>query len=324
MTSIGLVLGAGGVVGAAYHVGALAAIADVTGWDARRADLIVGTSAGSGVAATLRVGFSPADQYARSQDEEMSEEGKRLGTLIPRERVRLPDAPGFDPLSFLRPSAPWLLAPAFLAPGPVRPGLLAGLLPRGRISTELLGERIRALSSDRWPDRPTWICATRLRDGKRVVFGRDAVDAPDLGTAVQASSAIPGYFEPVHIGDHDYIDGATFSPTNADLVARLGYDLVIVVSPMSAVSAASGPSIGAAGRAFSSRVLSREVAQVREAGTPVLVVQPAADDLRAMRGNPLDNDLASPVARQARASVARYLEDSAVADRVERLRATTN
>jgi NTE family protein len=322
MTSIALVLGAGGVVGAAYHVGAIAALADAAGWDARRADLIVGTSAGSGVAATLRVGFSPADHYARSQDEEMSDEGKRLGAYIPRERVKVPGPPSFDPLAFLRPAAPWLIAPAFLSPGPFRPGLLAGLLPRGRIGSEVLGERIRVVLQDRWPEPPTWICATRLRDGKRVVFGRDDVDVPDLGTAVQASSAIPSYFEPVRIGDREYIDGATFSPTNADLVARLGYDLVVVVSPMSAVSDASGPSLGAAGRMYNGRTLSREVAQIREAGTPVLVIQPTGDDLAVMRGNPLDNELAPPVARQARESVARYVDDPRVADRVAVLRAT--
>jgi len=322
MTSIALVLGAGGVVGAAYHVGAVAALADVTGWDARTADLIVGTSAGSGVAATLRVGFSPADHFARSQDEAMSDEGQRLGAYIPRERVKIPSAPGFDPRTFFRPTAPWLIAPAFLAPGPIRPGLLAGLLPRGRVESDVLGDRIRVLLDDRWPDRPTWICATRVRDGKRVVFGRDDVDVPDLGIAVQASSAIPSFFEPVRIGDHEYIDGATFSPTNADLVARLGYDLVVVVSPMSAVSSASGPSLSTAGRALSARTLGREVARIRETGTPVLVIQPTADDLDVMRGNPLDNDLAAPVARQARTSVARYLDDSKVADRVAVLRAT--
>src|SRR5690349_19155028 len=54
---VGLVLGAGGVVGHAFHAGVLAALEDVAGFDARDADLIVGTSAGSVVGALLRAGF---------------------------------------------------------------------------------------------------------------------------------------------------------------------------------------------------------------------------------------------------------------------------
>ena len=61
MTAIGLVLGAGGVVGGAYHAAALAALENATGWDARTADLIVGTSAGAGVAAGLRAGIKASE-----------------------------------------------------------------------------------------------------------------------------------------------------------------------------------------------------------------------------------------------------------------------
>jgi NTE family protein len=44
---VGLVLGAGGVVGGAFHSAVLAALQETTGWDPRTADVIVGTSAGS-------------------------------------------------------------------------------------------------------------------------------------------------------------------------------------------------------------------------------------------------------------------------------------
>ena len=56
MTRIGLVLGAGGVAGQAFHAGVLTALDDVAGFDARRAEVIVGTSAGSIAAAFLRAG----------------------------------------------------------------------------------------------------------------------------------------------------------------------------------------------------------------------------------------------------------------------------
>nr|MBA2497574.1 patatin [Acidimicrobiia bacterium] len=58
MPSIGLVLGAGGVVGSAWHAGVLAALETATGWDARDAAVVVGTSAGSVVTASLRAGLS--------------------------------------------------------------------------------------------------------------------------------------------------------------------------------------------------------------------------------------------------------------------------
>ena len=67
MASVGLVLGAGGVVGGAYHAGALAALAETAGWDARDAEVIVGTSAGSIAAAALRAGLS-GPRSARALD----------------------------------------------------------------------------------------------------------------------------------------------------------------------------------------------------------------------------------------------------------------
>ena len=88
MARIGLVLGAGGVVGHAFHAGVLAALQEETGWDARRADLIVGTSAGSGVAALLRAGLSPADLLARATDSALSADGARLAARAGAPPVR--------------------------------------------------------------------------------------------------------------------------------------------------------------------------------------------------------------------------------------------
>jgi NTE family protein len=302
----------------------LAAVAEVTGWDARDADLIVGTSAGSGVASSLRLGISPADHLRRARDLDPAETTPDLDPALPKRRVHLPPHPGFGPLDLLRPTAPFLVLPAFLGPGPVRPGMLSGLLPRGKVPTAVLGDRVRAGHGDRWPERPTWICAVRARDGKRVVFGRDDVDDIDLGTAVEASSSVPGYFEPVRIGAHTYVDGGAFSPTSADLVAGLGFDLVVVVSPMSAVPAALtarrlDPTI--ASRALHARTLAREVAKVRSYRTPVLVIQPTADDLGVMGVNALDNASGPPVAVAAHRSVTQLLTGGKASDRVAVLRA---
>ena len=85
-TNIGLVLGAGGVAGGAWHAGVLAAIAEETGWDARSAAVVVGTSAGSITGAALRSGVAPRDLHAMAVGASLSAEGSALFG-----RVRSPD-----------------------------------------------------------------------------------------------------------------------------------------------------------------------------------------------------------------------------------------
>src|SRR5689334_13477239 len=65
----GLVLGAGGTLGAAWTIGGLAAVEERIGRPLAEADVIVGTSAGSIVAAALRHGFTPAQLVAHQLGE---------------------------------------------------------------------------------------------------------------------------------------------------------------------------------------------------------------------------------------------------------------
>ena len=78
MTTIGLVLSAGGFSGAAHHSGVLDALNSVTGWDSRLSDVIVGTSAGSLIAVSLRAGISPPDLACYYTGNPMSSEGKEI------------------------------------------------------------------------------------------------------------------------------------------------------------------------------------------------------------------------------------------------------
>jgi len=295
MVSIGLVLGAGGMVGGAFHAGALAALADTTGWDPRSADLIVGTSAGANTAASLRGGLSATDQFAVATDRPLSPEGAALTSDRPG-RLRMPEPDPQDrrpPWGYL-PQAPWLMAPAFLRPGPARYGVaLAGMVPEGRMSTEFLGQRVRALHRDRWPDQPTWIVSYRTGDGRRVVFGRDDVDVPDLGCAVEASSAVPGRFKPVSLPSGRYLDGAVFSPSNAGLVAGLGFDLVLISAPMSgAESDGMDRSLGGRARSWFRSLLRAEIEAIEAKGTAVVTFEPSAEDLSVMYGDGDENDRA--------------------------------
>jgi NTE family protein len=220
------------------------------------------------------------------------------------------------------PASPQLAATALLPPWRARPvAALAGLLPAGSVPTAPIGDRIRLMFEDGWPDRPLWICALRLRDGQRVVFGRDDVDVDDVGTAVEASSAIPGYLQPVTVRGETYVDGGAHSPTNADLVAGLGLDVVIVISTMSGPWTALRPSPSIGSRALASWVLEREVRSVRASGTPVLVLEPTAEDLAVMGSNAMDPARRATVAEQARSTTVQRLAHPAAADLVAHLAA---
>jgi NTE family protein len=316
MPSVGVVLGAGGIVGAAYHGGVLTALAE-TGFDARHADLLVGTSAGSGVAASLRAGFPPIDLAARN-----------LGRPISPEAAAIVESTGGPPIIDFRPQ------PFSRVPLPASPRLLlrsmrhptkalVGMLPTGTISTDVIGERVSALYGDRsWPDEPLWVCAVDLDTGDRVVFGRNGVEAP-IGVAVQASSSIPGFFRPVEHAGRRYVDGGVHSPTNADLCADAGFDIVVIVSPMSATRLAHGALLPTA-RPLHARRLAHEVEQIRRAGTHVLTFQPTPTDVAAMGRNPMDADRRSATTEAALASARARLADPALAERLELLKAASS
>src|ERR671914_2531598 len=66
---VGLVLGAGGVMGGAWLTGGLDALAKETGWDPAEADYVVGTSAGAMIGALLAGGVPPWFMVAHSRGE---------------------------------------------------------------------------------------------------------------------------------------------------------------------------------------------------------------------------------------------------------------
>ena len=90
--SVGLVLGAGGVVGQAYQAGVLAALEREAHFDARDADIIVGTSAGSVTGAALRVGVPATDLAASTYGRPTSAQGGALLKRIITDESPLPVA----------------------------------------------------------------------------------------------------------------------------------------------------------------------------------------------------------------------------------------
>ena len=292
---IGLVLGGGGLTGTAFHAGVVAGLAEFADWDARSAEVIVGTSAGSTSAALLRAGLPPADFVARMAGAPMSAEGEHvLGSLGPLRQPQRQERPA------RRPAAPGLLPSIARRPWRYRPGIAAAaLLPEGNLAVDAgvswIGDLFEA-----WPEQPTWICTVRLDDGVRVVFGRDATAS--VRDAVTASCAIPGYFTPVVIDGHRHVDGGMWSIHNLDLVAGLGLDLVVVSAPMSTADPLAAER-GTLLRLPVRRRLDREAEQVRRSGTPVIVVQPDARLREVMGTATMTLSRRAPVAQAAHSYV---------------------
>ena len=228
--SVGLVFSAGGAAAEAWHAGVVGALHQVTAWDARRAELILGTSAGAITGLCLRAGIPPADLYAHRCGKPVSDEGQAI-----IDRVVTPYREGRSERDWSEqgPQSPTLVARSLWPPWQARPLHAAvGLLPRGTRTTGALQQRMAELHPEQWPAERFWVPAVRLSDGERVVFGRDDLQAT-AAEAVRASCAVPALFEPVTVDGRRYIDGGLHSYTNADLMGPPAFDLVVVSSPMS-------------------------------------------------------------------------------------------
>jgi NTE family protein len=324
VTRIGLVLGAGGVVGQAYHAGVLAALEHDLGWDPRTAEIIVGSSAGSVTGTLLRLGVPASDLAAFAVQSPLSVEGEAVFAHVAGR-----DEEAFPPLGpnlFLRPwrlPSPALLARIARRPWAMRPGVAAmTMLPSGRLDILERASVLDGVVGDAWPDG-LWICAVRRDDGARVVFGRSGSPPAPLSRAVAASCAIPGYFAPVRVGDVSYLDGGVHSPTNADVLARSGLDVVLVVSPMSSAFGRSR-SVDAPVRWVAHRRLDGEIRRLRRAGATVVRFEPAAHSIAAMGTNAMAEDRADAVVQAAFLEAGRWATRPSVADRLAPLATRTS
>jgi NTE family protein len=279
---VGLVLGAGGVVGQAYQAGVLAALQREAGWDPRDADFIVGTSAGSVTGAALRVGVPATDLAATTYGVPTSRRGGALlERILPQDAGPLP-TPTLS--SILRPwglPTPQLINRVVRRPLAFRPEVAAmTLIPRGQVDITDRAQALDDFMGDKWPEGLR-ICAVRRSDGARVVFGREGSPPAKLASAVLASCAIPGYFKPIVIEGKEYVDGGVHSITNADVLRTEILDTVVIVSSM---SASHGNAYGADGllRRSVHRRMEREIARLEANGIAVIRLEPGAESRRVM------------------------------------------
>jgi NTE family protein len=281
------VLGAGGVLGAAWTIGALSALEELEGFEAGSCDYIVGTSAGSVLAALLGVGDLVDDQLGRAV-----RDGPLAGYTYDHDRATggaLPTLPR------PRMGSSRLLMRAVRHPRSVTPlAAASSLLPTGRGSLWTVRHLVDAMSPvGQWsPHAGVWIVAMDYDSGRRVAFGKPGEPEAELAEAVLASCSIPAWYAPMTIGGRRYIDGGTCSPTSLDLLAGLGLDEVFVLAPMCSFEYDEPASMGArVERSFRrtvTRRMVREAGRVRSGGTQVTLVGPGREDLEAIGANLMD------------------------------------
>jgi NTE family protein len=311
---VGLVLGAGGVIGGSWLMGALEALEAETGWRAADAEQIVGTSAGAVIGALAAAGVPPEYMSAYAAGETLDDVAEAEARAA--ETAVKASAGDYHLHWALPPIGPgsWRLAmTTLLAPHRHSPAaMLAGWLPRGFISTAPIREVVETFIAEEWPSK-TRFCAVAADygTGRRVAFGADGAPPATVAEAVAASCAIPGFYHPVTVAGRRYVDGGICSVSNLDLLCDAGLDLVICLNPMSSLTQATGGSpadrMAAIMRSAAGRRLGHEARKLREAGTRVLILQPGEQDVSLMGFNLMSGGRRLEVMEQARRSVAKDL-----------------
>ncbi|MGU3497566.1 patatin-like phospholipase family protein [Mycobacterium sp. C31M] len=277
----GLVLAGGGLAGIAWETGVLTGIADEAPEIAAavlNSDVLVGTSAGSTVAAQIGIATPLRELYDRqlAADSHEIDPGIGMDDLTAVFLGAL-GTPG-DTADRLRHIGQIALA-ADTVPEALRRAVIAHRLP-----------------AHEWPRRDLRITAIDTATGELVVFTPDS--GVPLVDAVAASCAVPGAWPPVTLGDRRYMDGGVGSTVHMPVAADC--DAVVVLVP----AAQEAPSPFGDGAA----------AEVEAFGATTFAL--FADDaaLAAFGPNPLDPACRAPAAlagyaqgRRAAAALAEFL-----------------
>ncbi len=305
-------------MGIAYHAGVLRALEEVAGFRPDDADLVIGTSAGSMVGAVVRSGISTDDLWAASL-------GEHPDLVVEREGAS-PWARAWEsPTDVIRRAfgSAYVLQRSLLRfPVPHLPRALRRLFPGGFFTIADVEETLSQFMPTAWPAKPLWLVTVDVRTGRRVVLGRRVPPRTDLHTAVEASCAIPGFFQPVRVGRRTLVDGGVHSTTNLDLATKISPDLIIGVVPMAFEPGHSPAGLDGVVRSYAQNRLAREVAQARGTGARTLLIRPSRHDLTAMGANLMRRAGNERVTRIAYESAARQLDTARSRDLLAQLRET--
>jgi len=236
---VGIALAGGGPEGAIYEIGALRALDEaLEGLDLSDLGVYVGVSAGAFLAANLANGLTTA-QMCRA--------------IIKHEPGEHP----FVPENFLKPAVGQLVRSGMRVPQLLLEALwefvvhhddltlvesltrLGRALPVGLFNNDPIRQylqkiyNIKGRSDDfRKLARKLLVVATDLDSGQAVTFGEPGYDHVPISQAVQASSALPGFYPPTEIDGRFYVDGVLLRTLHASVALEEGMDLLLCLNPI--------------------------------------------------------------------------------------------
>lgn len=234
-----IVLAGGGIMGAAYEIGCLAAFDRLfcPGFSTRRFDTYIGISAGSVVASLVANRIDPGGLFKSIIQNERTVFNWRRRDIyrfdwwaVMRSLSRLPRNLLHVRQHYRKNGWEFRLSDL--------PHLLHEQFPAGLFSLEPLQSYLRnsfrneGLSNDfSQLDCELFIPAYDLDSGERIIFGTEENRALHICQAITASSAIPFFFQPYRIGQKAYIDGSTGRVTHIDVAIENGARLIVLINP---------------------------------------------------------------------------------------------
>jgi predicted acylesterase/phospholipase RssA len=246
------------MLGGVYEVGALRALEEaIAGLDLNRLDVYVGVSAGAFVGAHIANGIAVVEMLRGLRaDPADGWKGQLFDPAIFF-------VPAFREMGRLGLQLPWtILETVAQALTGAEPASLAGsieglgaLLPLCLFDNQAIRDYLQNLFSRRGMTddfrklkRPLFVVATDLDTGAAVVFGSKGLDHVPISQAVQASTAVPGLYQPVAIEGRWCLDGVLLKTMHSTVALKEGADLLFCVNPLVPWNTEPGDGPGAVGR----------------------------------------------------------------------------
>lgn len=275
---LGVSLGGGGLYFVAWQIAYLSKLASM-GIDLGGAQRVIGTSAGSVVAAIIEAG------HLTRFEREVSVLGKvpkLLGALAPAAKFSPSQQHALDIFVAADNADPDLIKS-------IGHAALAATAPKPSVMSRNVG---LMLASVKWPSSALHTTCVDAHTGERCVVTADA--SARVTRAVAASSAVPGIFSPQPIGDRRCMDGGVSgSGVHTDLLA--GCERVVVLS----LSDGSAAPLG--GMTIAPGSIERELDALRASGSEVYFRVPDSVDLTRLMDPTAVPDALAMGRRQAEA-----------------------
>jgi NTE family protein len=247
-----VVFGGGGSVGTGWQTG-LNAGWNRAGIDLTDADLILGTSAGAAVGVQVALRQDLDRQLARYRAAWLRHAAGQPTRVLSLDRDQVLQLQKLFDLGHAQ----------GLTDKRVRQEIARAALGARTVSEQEFLLTVKYLAGERWP--ANYICTALDIDTCEFVPLTAALGG-DLQHGVAAAVAVPGFYPPITVAGHRYVDGGCLSPTHLDLAAD--YDEVLFVQM--------------------TETPQREFDALERSGAQLLIIQPDEESLAVMGDNLMD------------------------------------